>query len=67
MIQFDEHIFQMGWFNHQLVFNLFQGVWTCEFQFLLLGGTCICTFCQGQEEEEPEKSDAERTWDMPGE
>ena len=20
MIQFDEHIFQMGWFNHQLVF-----------------------------------------------
>jgi len=19
MIQFDEHIFQMGWFNHQLV------------------------------------------------
>ena len=21
MIQFDEHIFQMGWFNHQLVLN----------------------------------------------
>ena len=21
MIQFDEHIFQMGWFNHQLVNN----------------------------------------------
>ena len=21
MIQFDEHIFQMGWFNHQLVKN----------------------------------------------
>ena len=21
MIQFDEHIFQMGWFNHQLVFG----------------------------------------------
>ena len=21
MIQFDEHIFQMGWFNHQLVFQ----------------------------------------------
>ena len=20
MIQFDEHIFQMGWFNHQLVY-----------------------------------------------
>ena len=27
MIQFDEHIFQMGWFNHQLddVFCLFWG------------------------------------------
>jgi len=24
MIQFDEHIFQMGWFNHQLVFVAFQ-------------------------------------------
>ena len=23
MIQFDEHIFQMGWFNHQLVFYMF--------------------------------------------
>ena len=23
MIQFDEHIFQMGWFNHQLVYWLF--------------------------------------------
>ena len=22
MIQFDEHIFQMGWFNHQLEFHL---------------------------------------------
>ena len=22
MIQFDEHVFQMGWFNHQLVANL---------------------------------------------
>ena len=22
MIQFDEHIFQMGWFNHQLVTSL---------------------------------------------
>ena len=21
MIQFDEHIFQMGWFNHQLVYH----------------------------------------------
>ena len=21
MIQFDEHIFQMGWFNHQLVYK----------------------------------------------
>ena len=21
MIQFDEHIFQMGWFNHQLVYS----------------------------------------------
>ena len=26
MIQFDEHIFQMGWFNHQLVMKL-QRVW----------------------------------------
>ena len=23
MIQFDEHIFQMGWFNHQLVLDVF--------------------------------------------
>ena len=23
IIQFDEHIFQMGWFNHQLVLDLF--------------------------------------------
>ena len=22
MIQFDEHIFQMGWFNHQLVIDV---------------------------------------------
>ena len=22
MIQFDEHIFQMGWFNHQLVLHV---------------------------------------------
>ena len=25
MIQFDEHIFQMGWFNHQLQNSLNQG------------------------------------------
>ena len=24
MIQFDEHIFQMGWFNHQLVLQMLQ-------------------------------------------
>ena len=23
MIQFDEHIFQMGWFNHQVVMRYF--------------------------------------------
>ena len=27
MIQFDEHVFQMGWFNHQPVkMSLFEGV-----------------------------------------
>ena len=26
MIQFDEHIFQMGWFNHQLVEVFLGGV-----------------------------------------
>ena len=45
MIQFDEHIFQMGWFNHQLVFlfspiflgkililtHIFQGVFLRNF------------------------------------
>ena len=29
MIQFDEHIFQMGWFNHQLGSNL-----TCQAYFI---------------------------------
>ena len=28
MIQFDEHIFQMGWFNHQAVYCYF--LWPCE-------------------------------------
>ena len=26
MIQFDDHIFQMGWFNHQLFFVVFSNV-----------------------------------------
>ncbi len=31
MIQFDEHIFQMGWFNHQLVKHFVLGVsWRCH-------------------------------------
>ena len=35
MIQFDEHIFQMGWFNHQLVsqfiiFSTFGLIWWCH-------------------------------------
>ena len=30
MIQFDEHIFQMGWFNHQLVTHEFLGVFRWE-------------------------------------
>ena len=28
MIQFDEHIFQMGWFNHQLVIVVFDAVFS---------------------------------------
>ena len=28
MIQFDEHIFQMGWFNHQLV--MYTSFWVAE-------------------------------------
>ena len=40
MIQFDEHIFQMGWFNHQLVsillILLFGGRW-----FLLVGDVML--------------------------
>ena len=40
MIQFDEHIFQMGWFNHQLdkygMFSLFEMeyCWKTEFRIL---------------------------------
>ena len=30
MIQFDEHIFQLGWFNHQLVTHEFLGVFRWE-------------------------------------
>ena len=36
MIQFDEHIFQMGWFNHQLVFGYcdFEDSWSHGTQFI---------------------------------
>ena len=30
MIQFDEHIFQMGWFNHQLVLLVGKRMWKAE-------------------------------------
>ena len=39
MIQFDEHIFQMGWFNHQQVTFL---IWRVEFMFHMI----CCTFYQ---------------------
>ena len=35
MIQFDEHIFQMGWFNHQLVlFSYYDGSETVHEVFI---------------------------------
>jgi len=33
MIQFDEHIFQMGWFNHQLVM---ENLWKMIFPYFSL-------------------------------
>ena len=43
MIQFDEHIFQMGWFNHQLVFGYcdFEDSWSHRTQFI--SGQSIAT------------------------
>ena len=37
MIQFDEHIFQMGWFNHQLVTG-YRGV---DMEFFFTNHTCL--------------------------
>ena len=39
MIQFDEHIFQMGWFNHQLDTNVwsFPGIFTIKQCFVWVG------------------------------
>ena len=39
MIQFDEHIFQMGWFNHQLVNGLMDW-WIGHWEPFFVGGAC---------------------------